>query len=291
MHTRTEVFTLVIKSSPMKNIISVLEREHLQKIFLGLFILIIMNIPGVAKAQVLETETARFLAPGGFQAGNAFEFQTSSQGKEYAVPFAYEVGLTKRFTLLVEPVAFTQISPAYVNDSNPVSLGIGDLESTLEYLIVNEKKILPAIAVGFEVKFPTASNRFIGTGKSDFAVYLIASKRIKSFDFHGNFIYNINGSPVGLTLKNTYEGRLAAEYFFGKAELFGELIGVSSSVPGEGGAEPGPGAVFTPEAPTAEFTASGGFGFKFKPGLLASIGVVYFNNNAILFRPGLTMNF
>ncbi len=256
------------------------------------YLILIIHVPLIIRAQVLETETARFLAPGAFQVGNAFEYQTSNQGKEYAVPFAYEFGITKRFTLLVEPVAFTEISPAFVNDSNPVSLGIDDLESTIEYLIVNEKKILPAIAIGFEVKFPTATNRFIGTGETDFALYLMASKRIKAFDLHANFIYNINGSPPVLKLKNTYEGRLGAEYFFGKSELFGELIGVSAAVPGEGGGvEAGPGAVFIPEAPAAEFTASGGYGYFFKPGLLASIGVVVFNNNAILFRPGLTMNF
>ena len=276
----------------MKKVFSLLARAYFQTVILSLFLIVMMNIPGILKAQVLETETARFLRPGGFQAGNAFEFQTSSQGQEYAVPFAYEFGITKRFTLLVEPVPFTEISPAFVNDSNPVSVGIGDLESTLEYLIVNEKKVLPAIACGFEVKFPTASNKFIGTGKTDFALYLMASKRVKSFDFHANFIYNINGSPPGIPLKNTYEGRLAAEYFFGKAELFGELIGVSSSAPaGEGDAPVGAGAVFTPEAATAEFTASAGLGFNFRPGLLGSLGVVVFNNGAILLRPGLTMNF
>ena len=77
-------------------------------------------------AQALETETARFLEGGTYELGTGFEFQTSSQGIEHAVPLALEYGVTDRFSVLVEPVAYTAIRPK----SGKAATGIGDLEIT-----------------------------------------------------------------------------------------------------------------------------------------------------------------
>src|SRR5205085_4586546 len=66
---------------------------------------------GSAVAQTLETETARLLPAGWWKIGNAFEFQTSTDGTEAAIPFAIEYGLSNRVELLVEPVPYTAIRP------------------------------------------------------------------------------------------------------------------------------------------------------------------------------------
>ncbi len=63
---------------------------------------------------MLETETARPLGRGVFEVSGNFEYQTSSEGREAAVPFAAEYGLTDRLELLVEPVAWTAIRPKTV---------------------------------------------------------------------------------------------------------------------------------------------------------------------------------
>ena len=57
----------------MQTGILVITSERVHKTILNLFLIIMVSIPGIINAQVLETETARFLTPGGFQAGNAFE--------------------------------------------------------------------------------------------------------------------------------------------------------------------------------------------------------------------------
>src|SRR5260221_13941797 len=62
-------------------------------------------------AQVLETETARPLAPRTVSLGSAYEFQTSSEGREAATPVAIEYGVTRRLGLMVEPVVSTAIRP------------------------------------------------------------------------------------------------------------------------------------------------------------------------------------
>ncbi len=60
----------------------------------------------------LETETARLVPPGKFELGTAFEFQTSTQGQEIALPVEFEIGLVNNLELKVEPVLYTAILPS-----------------------------------------------------------------------------------------------------------------------------------------------------------------------------------
>jgi hypothetical protein len=145
-------------------------------------------------AQPLETETARLLHAKQIAIEGAFEYQTSADGKELASPIAIEYGLTDRINILVEPVFFTSIRPKI----GAKVTGIGDLETTIEYLTFGEKGARPAIALATEVKAPTAKNTLIGTGKTDFTGYIILSKRFGRFDTHGNFGYCIMGKPAGV---------------------------------------------------------------------------------------------
>jgi hypothetical protein len=48
----------------------------------------------IAASQTLETETARLLPAKGIKFGGNFEHQTSSEGRETAVPMFFEVGLS-----------------------------------------------------------------------------------------------------------------------------------------------------------------------------------------------------
>jgi hypothetical protein len=88
----------------------------------------------VSGAQVLETETARLRPAGSVTTGGGFEWQTSSEGKEWAVPFALEFSLTDRVELLVEPVAGTAILPKVGRHAR----GLDDLEATVSCLARQE---------------------------------------------------------------------------------------------------------------------------------------------------------
>src|SRR5258705_8296707 len=101
------------------------------------FAMLLALLPMKMFAQVLETEESRPLLPGQFEIGTGLEFQTSKEGTENALPLAIEYGLSKKLTLLVEPVGFTSILPK----QGPHAKGVGDLEITLFYQIVSEKKI------------------------------------------------------------------------------------------------------------------------------------------------------
>lgn len=236
-----------------------------------------------ASAQILETETARPVGKGVFEIGSNFEYQVSSEGHEVALPFAVEYGFTDRLELLVEPVAYTAIRPKVGTRAT----GGGDLETTLTYLALRETRGAPAVAIAGEVKFPTTNNRLIGTGRTDYAGYLIGSKRFGRLDTHADIGYTIVGKPAGALLKNIWNFALGWERWLGSSsELYGEFLGNTAA---SRTAEANPPGTTTPEAPSGEFVASLGLARYVLPSLRLSLGVSIDNNSAVLFRPGFTI--
>ncbi len=235
-------------------------------------------------AQMLETETARPLGQGVFEVSGNFEYRTSSEGREAAVPFAAEYGLTDRLEFLVEPVAWTAIRPKV----GARATGVGDLEATLTWLARAETPRVPAFALAGEVKFPTAHNTLIGTGKTNVAGYLIASRRWGRLDTHGNVSYTFVGRPAGADLKNVFGFALGAEWNWNPSnQVFGEILANTAA---SAAAEPAPGTTVTaPEAPGGEVSVTFGVAHRFLPSLRMFIGLSADNNGAVLLRPGATL--
>jgi len=215
------------------------------------------------------------------------EYQHSKDGTERAFPLVFEYGLTDRTEITVEPVFGTSIRPK----SGPTASGAGDIEVTLTHLLLPEAGGAPAFAVAGELKIPTARNRLIGTGKTDFTVWGIASKRLDRLDLHGNLGYTVVGNPAGTHLKNIIDYALAEELHVNpKFDLVGEIIGNTSST-GDTveGSTPNPN--LPAEATTAETSAMIGVRYHPSRALFFSIGVSYDNNYALLIRPGVTYRF
>lgn len=122
-------------------------------------LLLIAVAASSAAQQPLETETARLPLRGTSSLNFAYEFQTSPQGTEHAMPVAFEYGVTNRLALLVEPVFFTSIRPKQGRRAS----GAGDLELTVQWLTNDETSRRPAFALAAEVKIPTATDTLIGT--------------------------------------------------------------------------------------------------------------------------------
>lgn len=246
---------------------------------------ILCALPTLLWAQPLETETARFLKAGGLKIENIFEYQTSAEGIEKAVPLAFEYGITDKLELLVEPVVTTSIRPKRGRGAT----GTGDLEATLGYHFLPESSSRPALAIAAELKIPTTKNSLIGTGKTDYTVMLIASKRAGRFDTHANLGYGILGKPAGIQLNNIFIFAAAEEFHVNKKfDLVGEILGNTSSL---GGSENQAESAVTPEAAGGELIGMLGTRCYLRPSLFLSFGVTYDNNNAVLLRPGLTFKF
>lgn len=237
-------------------------------------------------SQPLETETARMLPAGIFKIELTGEYQTSRDGTERAVPLVFEYGLTPRTEITVEPVFLTSINPKVGTSAS----GFGDLEITLTHLLLPEAGAAPAFAVAGEVKLPAAANRQIGTGKTDFTVWGIASKRLGRLDLHGNLGYTVIGKPAGTHLKNIIDFAIAEEFHVSpQFDVVGELIGNTSST-GEN-VEGAPGTPIPAEAASGEKSAMLGFRYHVRPSIFVSLGVSYDNNHALLIRPGITWRF
>lgn len=234
----------------------------------------------------LETEDALPLTPGQVELGGAIEFQTSKEGTENAIPLAIEYGLSKRFTLLIEPVAYTNISPKTKTKRH--ATGFGDLEATLFYQLVQETKGFPAISLSAEVKFPTAKDSLIGTGKTDFTPFFIASKTTGKFYTSLNFSYTFLGKPQGVIANNLFNYALGSIYEASqKSIIFGEIYGNTSALGGKDVPEGIINTGQTTEISGGEFVGSIGYGYYLNKNLQLSFSVSYDNNNAILFRPGI----
>ncbi|HEV7365930.1 MAG TPA: hypothetical protein VGN76_08815 [Gemmatimonadales bacterium] len=238
-----------------------------------------------AAAQILETETARPVGKGILETSGNFEYQTSSEGHEVALPFAIEYGISDRLEFLVEPVAYTAIRP----NVGPQATGAGDLETTLTYLFHRETGA-PALALAGEVKFPTTNDTLISTGKTDYTAYLIGSKRFGRLDTHADIGYTVVGKPAGAQLKNIWNFAFGWERTLGSStELYGEFIGnTAASATPEASGPPPPGTT-SPEAPSGEFVTSLGIAQYVVPSLRLSLGLSIDNNSAVLFRPGFTL--
>src|SRR6202521_4738484 len=204
---------------------------HSRTLATGITLVCAVFAPMTLMSQIFETETARPLRAGQLEVGAGYEFQHSSEGNETAIPFAFELGITNRLGLLVEPVAYTAIRPKVGTSAT----GFGDLEITANYLMRDESERIPALALALEEKLPTARNSLIGTGKPDHAAYLIASKRFGRFDTHANVGYTIVGSPSGLALTNRIRGALASELTLTPStSLYGEVLASTAAGGGEG---------------------------------------------------------
>ena len=240
-------------------------------------------------SQPLETETARLLPAGGMKIEAATELQRSRDGRERAWPFVFEYGLTNRTELTIEPVFATAIRPRSGRSAN----GFGDVEMTLTHLLLAETAGGPAFAVAAEIKFPTARNSLIGTRKTDYTAWAIASKRFERFDVHGNLGITVVGRPAGVRLHNIVDYALAEEFHLSpRFDIVSEFVGNTSSTgeTTEGAPAPGSGTL-PPEAAAAESSILLGGRYFIRPALFFSLGLSYDNNHALLIRPGITYRF
>lgn len=244
---------------------------------------LVLAWPTSGRAQVLETETARFLHRGAVEFGTGFELQTSTEGTERAVPLAAEIGLSNRLALLLEPVVYTSIRPK----NGPRATGRGDAEVTALGLLRSEGDRAPAMALALEVKVPTTKNTLIGTGKTDVAGFLIGSKHLGRLDVHANIGYTVLGKPAGVQLSNIWSGAIAGEYpLKGILSAYGEVLANTSST--SEAVDTGTTTGVAPEIVGGEVSGTIGLGVRPAHSLLFSLGLSVDNKNAFLIRPGVT---
>jgi len=236
--------------------------------------------------QPLETESTRLLPAGGFELEAGFEHQRSSDGTESALPLAIEYGVTDRLALLVEPVPYNRIHDRGIRPQR----GMGDVEVTATTLLRRERSHSPSFAFAGEVKIPTAKNIRIGSGETDYAVYLIGGKRSGRWDTQVNLGYTFVGAPTGVQVNNVVNFAVSEEYRWKEQwDLVGEVFGNTAAQNGGEGAPVAPGASVTPEIGGTEVVGTLGVRYRSRDGITSSLGLSVDTNGAILVHPGITL--
>lgn len=236
-------------------------------------------LPAIGSTQTLETETARFHPAHYFHIASGFEQQFSAEGHESALPVAFEYAVGNTWELLVEPVPYTAIRPK----TGPRATGLGDVEVTLIHGIWAERSGRSALALAAEVKLATAENRLIGTDKTDYTAYLIASRRFGALDLHANLGYSFLGRPDSITVHNLINFAVGGEVSVGQSGLlFAEVLGNTVAA---GGPENGT----APELAGSELSGTIGLGRQLSGSLFVSLSATYDNTHAVMLRPGFVL--
>jgi Putative MetA-pathway of phenol degradation len=232
----------------------------------------------------METIPARLQDANSLEFKGAFEFKTSNEIKEKSIPLEFTYGLTNRFELDFLATVYTSIS----STAAPYASGFGDLEVTLLSLLSKEHRKFPAIALGGEVKIPTAKNPLLGTQKFDYSAYIIASKKFGNLDTHINFEYTFVGQPTEMQLRNIYSFSIAGEYELSKKlELVAELSANTSSFLKETDDE----RQINPQVIPGELAGLIGARYRLFEKLKLISGIKYNNNKAFLIRTGIIYYF
>jgi hypothetical protein len=181
-------------------------------------------------ASILKTRRKRAQQPGTYRElaltiGSGFEFESDSEQSEYGYPFLVEYGFTEALKVTIEP-NYASLQPK----KGPWISGLGELETSLSWEFVTERRNRPALAAEGLVKWPTAAHAALGTGKTDYSVGVIVSKEFVNVDFDFDGVYTFVGKPPGLHFHNTAEASFAAEWHLSPVvDLEGEILANTGS--------------------------------------------------------------
>ncbi len=122
--------------------------------------------------------------------GSGFEYETDREQTEYGFPMFIEYNFSERLKLTLEP-QFTSIV-GKTPDVRSVS-GFGDLETTLDYEFLRERRYRPAFSMAGGVRWPTAAAPELGELGRDYTLGLIASKDYVFVNLDLNLLYTFIG--------------------------------------------------------------------------------------------------
>jgi hypothetical protein len=118
--------------------------------------------------------------------GSGVEYEEISEQTEYGFPILIEYSFTERLKLTIEP-KYTSIH-AKTPDGRSIS-GWGDLETTLDFEFLRERRYRPALSVEGKVRWPTAEDPDLGERGRDYTLGLIASKDFVFLELDANVLY------------------------------------------------------------------------------------------------------
>jgi hypothetical protein len=181
--------------------------KHRLIFVLVMVLLVLAQVPVSAKIRkTRETGQYRDYHEFPLTIGSGIEYETDEEGSEYGFPFLIEYGLTDAITVALEP-DFVVVDPV----ERPAAHGFGELETSVVYEYLRERRNRPALSAELLVKWPTATHDSLGTGEIDYSLGAIASKEFVHFTVDFEVLYTLVGSPPGIQLDDALEISLASD--------------------------------------------------------------------------------
>jgi hypothetical protein len=138
--------------------------------------------------------------------GSGIEYERDSEQRQFDFPILLEYNFTQTLKLTVEP-NIVHISPKR-KDVREVT-GLDDMETSVEYEFLRERRYRPALTAIGSIKWPIATDRDIGNPGHDYSLGLIASKGLVFVDVDLTALYTFVGDARG---QNALELSAAAEW-------------------------------------------------------------------------------
>jgi len=138
--------------------------------------------------------------------GSGFEFETNKDQTEWGFPILIQYNFTETLQVSLEP-AFGHIK-GKTEDVRTVG-GLSDLETSIDWEFLRERRWTPALGFEGTIRWPTASHPELGNRNHDYSVGLVLSKDMVFFDLDSNVIYTFSGDR---DVQSDLEISVAAEY-------------------------------------------------------------------------------
>jgi hypothetical protein len=135
--------------------------------------------------------------------GSGFEFETDDEKTESGFPVLVQYNFTEFLQVSLEP------SFGLISDGRKTVGGLGDVETTVDWEFLHERRWTPAVGLEGTVRWPTASHPELGNKHHDYSVGLVLSKDLAYFGVDSNVVYTFSGDRKE---QSKLEVALAAEY-------------------------------------------------------------------------------
>jgi hypothetical protein len=173
------------------------------------FLILGLFIAPTASARILHTrstpsETWNPWLP--LTIGSGVEFETDKDQSQYDFPMLLEYNFSQTLKFSVEPNVTYIVAKA--KDVRTV-VGFADLETSVEYEFVRERRYRPGLTALGTIRWPTSTDPDIGDPGHDYSLGLIASKDLVFVDLDLTALYTFVGDSKA---EDVLELSLAAEW-------------------------------------------------------------------------------
>lgn len=234
---------------------------------------------------LLEATSAHLAPPGALTLSVGLEREVAVHRTQSNVPFALDYAVNRRLELVMEPVVYSRLRVG----QRTLESGIGDLELTAIVAPFPRAIGHTAVALATEVKMPTAAEQTIGSGKPDYTVAVVLSRKDGDLASHVNLGYTVVGPPAGIQTRNVLSFAVAAVHAYTRFDVVAEVYGHTPALVGADPRHQGTETAMLLDLTGEELVGTLGCRYRIGDRGAISLGLSYDNDHAVSVSPGFSL--